>query len=756
MKKKILFFLIAMTLILSSCNLGMYNAGSGVYGGHTSQDISGSSIELPNGANYAPKDEDIVDGFFIVKTRDGFDKALFEEKGFAVKGKISLAGTGFTYWYLNKEGNDKKNLSLAASVEGVLSAEHDYKVAEPDGTKVNNQNTQLVDPAGEGTYGLTDGNYLNDPIAHNSDYGLSITEALKAYEEIGYGDKTVVAGIIDTGINMKHKDFKDENGESIVLYAKSCATDGTGGTYIGDGNPFTEIPIGLNWDKGAHGTHCSGTIAARGNNNIGIAGVAWKNTKLISYQSLGVEGSGRTWSVYGAMADLTKMVTILRKAKADRTPAENAALPSYLRGTDFQITQKTVPVNMSLGGSYGSEFAFAVLTNAVKHNILPVIAMGNEGRYTAAYPAAFPGVLAVGATNGKDKKVHFSNSGAWISVSAPGDGIKSCGIYGNDSYETMSGTSMATPFVTGTLAYLLSFPEAHNLTPYQIKTLLEKTCDKIEGATGFTDSLGHGRVNVYKAAKALKDGNVSPANDIYSEAEVKVAVQNNDGISNDIVPAKITLVDEVTKAPLAYVAGYGGESPAFKGLIKDRSYSVYTSFFGEVKKETFTMGDADKNITFQFNKKLVFVSTVKNLHYNGGNDKTDTIITVYKADASGDLPANAQPILRYDYDALDTAYFEAEHGKTYYVKITGYGALTGSKNYVISIDRAPLPGDESLDDPARSPNNAVTNDSHEDDDTAAAAKLKGNAWQQKYACNLVAHPIGSANTDEDWFYVEYP
>ncbi|UTC67239.1 MULTISPECIES: dentilisin complex serine proteinase subunit PrtP [unclassified Treponema] len=762
MKK--IFFLTAIALLVSSCNLGMNTGGIDNTGtgsnGFTGGSANSPSIELPDGANYAPKDEDIVDGFFIVKTRDGFDKALFEEKGFAVKGNISLTGTGFTYWYLNKEGNNKKNLSLAASIKGVLSAEHDYKVSEPDGAKVNNQNSQPVDPAGEGTYGLMDGNYLDDPIANNSDYGLSITEALRAYREIGYGNKTVVAGIIDTGINMTHKDFKDEHGNSIVLYAKSCAT-APNGAFIGSGNPFTDIPIGQNWDKGAHGTHCSGTIAARGNNGTGIAGVAWKNTKLISYQSLnagaGGQAGGDVWSVYGAMADLTKMVTILRKAKADRTPAENAALPSYLRGTDFQITQKTVPVNMSLGGSYGTEFAFAVLTNAVKNNVLPVIAMGNEGRYTAAYPAAFPGVLAVGATNGKDKKVHFSNSGAWISVSAPGDGIKSCGVYSDDDYETMSGTSMATPFVTGFISYLLSFPEAHDLTPYQIKTLLEKTCDKIEGATGFTDRLGHGRVNVYKAAKALKNGNIPPANDIYSEAEVKVTVKNNDGTANDIVPAKITLVDEATKAPLAYVAGVGNNPAIFKGLVKGHLYSIYTSFFGEAKKEVFTMGTADKDMTFQFNKKLVFVSTVKNLHYNGGNDTTDTIITVYKADSAGNLPAGAVPILDYDSDTLDTVYFEAESGGKYYVKITGYGALTGSKNYVIGIDRVPLdPAGAALDDPARSPNNAVTNDSHENDDTAADAKVKGNAWGQKYACNLVAHPIGSANTDEDWFYVEHP
>ena len=771
MKKKILFFLITIALIVSSCNFGMNTAVIGnkdnetVLNGYTGGLGNSSSVELPDGANYKPDDKDIVDGYFIVKTKDGFDKTLFEEKGFIVKGKISLTDTGFTYWYLNKEGNNKKNLLRAASIEGVLSAEHDYKVVEPDGSKAPNQSDAPVDPFDAGTYGLTDGNYLDDPEANNADYGLSITDALRAYSEIGYGTETVVAGIIDTGINMKHKDFKDENGDSIVLYAKSCAT-AENGTAITPGRPFTEIPIGDNWDKGAHGTHCSGTIAARGNNNIGIAGVAWKNTKLISYQSLnaGLNGQfgGDTWSVYGALLELTNIVEILRKAKADRSPAEIAALPSYLQTTDFQITQKTVPVNMSLGGSYGTEFAFAVLTNAVKHNILPVIAMGNEGRYTAAYPAAFPGVLAVGATNGKDKKVHFSNSGAWISVSAPGDGIKSCGIYGEDNYETMSGTSMATPFVTGTIAYLLSFGNAHTITPYQMKTLLEKTADKVDGATGFTDRLGHGRVNVYKAAKAIKDNNIPPENGLYTEKEVQVKVTNDDGGGAEDIPCKITLVDEVTHAPLAYVAGLGNTPITFKGLIKGRSYSVYGAFLGDLKKETFTVIDANKTITLQFNKKIVWVSTVPNKHYNGGNDKTDTKIMVFKADASGDLDlgSNPTPIVNYDQYELDTTYFEAETGAKYYVLITGFmdgGGVFKGGNYALKIGRTPLnPNGVDIDDAARSPNDAATNDSHEDDDTPADAKSKGNAWGQTKGCNLVAHPIGGGNVDLDWFYVEYP
>ena len=133
---------------------------------------------------------------------------------------------------------------------------------------------------------------------------------------------------------------------------------------------------------------------------------------------------------------------------------------------------------------------------------------------------------------------------------------------------------------------------------------------------------------------------------------------------------------------------------------------------------------------------------------------------VYKADASGNLDLNtAQSIVDYDQDLLDTTCFEAETGAKYYVLITGFmkGGVFQGGNYALKIDRTPLnPNGVDIDDTARSPNNASTNDSHEDDDTPAFAKVKGNAWGQTKGCNLVAHPIGSNNVDLDWFYVEYP
>lgn len=86
MKKKILFFLVTIVLIVSSCNFGMNTAVIGnkdngtVLNGYAGGSGNSSSVELPNGANYKPDDKDIVNGYFIVKTKDGFDKTLFEKK----------------------------------------------------------------------------------------------------------------------------------------------------------------------------------------------------------------------------------------------------------------------------------------------------------------------------------------------------------------------------------------------------------------------------------------------------------------------------------------------------------------------------------------------------------------------------------------------------------------------------------------------------------------------------------------------------
>ncbi|WP_432999838.1 dentilisin complex serine proteinase subunit PrtP [Treponema socranskii] len=556
--------------------------------------VNGSAGFTAGTMPYKPNKNDIVEGFVIAKTADGFDKTLFTDKGIDVCGELSLTGTGFTYWYLHKDIGNEALLKSVFSIKGVLSADNDYKVASP---KIVESKDIALSPFSTepvaSTQGLGDGNVLQDPVSDAESYALDITKALQAYKTVGYGDKDVVAGIIDTGINMLHEDF-NAGSESVVLYAKSAKTGpASSAPPIDDGNPFTEVPLGSNWDTSGHGTHCSGIICALGDNDKGIAGVAWKKTKLISYQSLGCKGGGTAWAVYGALADLTNTVEILRKDPTTRTAEEKAKLPSYM-DSNFQITQKTVPVNMSFGSSIGSEYAFSILTNALMHNVLPVIAMGNEGRYTAAYPAAFPGVLAVGATNGKDKKARFSNNGAWISVAAPGESIISCGNSTASSYVSLSGTSMAAPFVTGFISYLLSFDNAHSLTPYQLKTLIEKTADKIDGATSFDERFGHGRVNVFAAADSVKNNhNIPAANDVYGEGTVKLEVT---GFGSP-VNKSVCIIDKAAHTPLVYVPLNNSGKIDFKGFVKGRAYTLFVSDGTKVKQQDFTGGTSDQTIT---------------------------------------------------------------------------------------------------------------------------------------------------------------
>ncbi len=747
MKKILTIFAAALCALFFACSPVINGSAS-----FTAENASISSNSSNTSAVYNPNANDIVEGFVIAKTADGFDKTLFTDKGIDVCGELSLTGTGFTYWYLHKNTGNEALLKSVFSIKGVLSADNDYKVASP---KIVESKDIALSPSSTepvaSTQGLGDGNVLQDPLSDAESYALDITKALQAYKDIGYGTNDVVAGIIDTGINMLHDDF-NASSESVVLYAKSARTS-AGGSYIGDGNSFTEVPLDSNWDSDGHGTHCSGIICALGDNNKGIAGVAWKKTKLISYQSLGFKGGGTAWAVYGALADLTNTVEILRKAPASRTPTDKAKLPSYIQNTSFQITQKTVPVNMSLGGSIGSEYAFSILTNALMHDVLPVIAMGNEGRYTAAYPAAFPGVLAVGATNGKDKKARFSNSGAWISVAAPGESIISCGHTGSASYVSMSGTSMAAPFVTGLISYLLSFDNARSLTPYQIKTLIENTADKIDGVTSFDPRFGYGRVNVFAAADSVKNNhNIPVANALYGEGTVTVRIKNN-GVYIPIRD-KVSLVDGTTNVPLAYVGPNSLSEVAFKGLVKGKSYSVFVTCGGETQKKDFVVSGSDQNIDADFNTAGMWVSTVPNSCYNGGADTTDTVIAVFKAQADGGFNSN-NLVLTYNRDVLDTLFFIPETSAAYYVLVTGAVKNNTFKggNYAVKIGADPLTGGINLADGSRS---AADNDSHERDDDPDLARIKGSAWNKTFACNLVSPGTdfyGKPIPDFDFFVV---
>ena len=461
---------------------------------------------------------------YIVKTVKGFDSSIFSKIGGVCLEDAPyenlLIDASFYLIRKDKNINEADFIKRLEEMDDVFYVERNRNIERRK--LAENESFLLKKP-----FGLDDGDLDGDEDAAYYEYALRVTKARNffdkdgilqegAYKNVGYGDKKVVVAIIDTGLNMRHADFS-RAGSSICLYAKSMYESTADG--FTERNTFREIPLGENEDSDGHGTHCSGTMCAVEGNG-GVAGVAYKNTYIISYKGIGHGGVGSENSIYLPLADLAEIVNILKKEPNTRTVEEKAKIPASVP-QDFVITQKTVPVNMSLGSPMPTQFEAEMINLALKNNILPVVAMGNDGRVQSAYPRSISGCVAVGATNEIDRRAHFSDAGEWMSVSAPGSNIVSTsngtwkGSYlysGTDGsgVKFLSGTSMATPFVTGLIGYLLSFPEGQNLNACQVKRLLEVTAEKIDSGSvfgkydgGHSLYYGYGRVDVLAASRCI-------------------------------------------------------------------------------------------------------------------------------------------------------------------------------------------------------------------------------------------------------------
>jgi aqualysin 1 len=220
-----------------------------------------------------------------------------------------------------------------------------------------------------------------------------------SYTRTGAG---VTAYIIDTGIYVSHSDF---GGRAVV-----------GVDEIGDGRK------GI--DCNGHGTHVAGTV---GGKTYGVA----KGVKLVAVRVLNCSGSGTNSGV--------------------------------VAGVDWVTTHHSGPsvANMSLGGGISSALDSAVL-NSIKSGVVYSIAGGNSGANACnSSPARVVAAITVGATDRTDTRASWSNYGSCLDIFAPGVLIKSDWIGSTTATNTISGTSMATPHVTGVTAlYLQIYPTA--------------------------------------------------------------------------------------------------------------------------------------------------------------------------------------------------------------------------------------------------------------------------------------------------------
>ncbi len=713
--------ILAAALLVASCGSPLMTPAVGpaaAAGLDVVEVTNDSALKANDSVNY---------GVVIVKVSSDFDVSAITRLGATVQKKLVI--NGGTYYRVVKSEKVVKLINDLRVTKGILYAEPELLSRHIDPVENVRDNVSR---------GLTDGDMNLDPRFASSGYSLAITHALEAYSTIGYGANSVYVAVIDTGINWTHDDFWTTPGHtagtSIIEYAKSAfdkAADGTM-TWIGDGVSFTEIPVGENWDDEAHGSHTAGTIAALGDNGVGVAGVAWKNTKIISYKCFANadQGSGSDWSVYGALGDLADWVEDQR--------------------TNHGLTQGTIPVNMSLGGSSAGSFEYEMINYALEQGVLPIVSMGNDGERTAKFPASYHGVIAVGATNGRDEKVHFSTTGAWHSVSAPGYDIISTGNGGSSwqnpavsssEYQWMSGTSMAAPFVTGLVGYLASFANGYALTPYQMKAVLENTATDL-GTGGFDEDYGNGRVNVLAAATMITSGSIPVAGVKYVETVVSATVSNTSGNYDsglgtvDTVDCSKRLIGQTVYVynagnqlvALGMTNGTNGEVE-FRGLPA-ATYTLKTNLFGDMTSATVVLDNSEDEVAaFTYNKNIVYICTVPATAFNGGLDTTDTVLEVYTDEACTALNLVGE----LDKYTLDTLSLELAAG-TYYLKITAFGGAAGNGNYGLQVGFTNI-NEVTGTDGGRL---ATADDSHEDDDTGVLATAKGAiALGTPYALNLI-------------------
>jgi len=320
----------------------------------------------------------------------------------------------------------------------------------------------------------------NDP-QFGSQWGLTKINAPAAWD-ISTGSSSVVVGVIDSGCDLDHPELAPllVNGFDMVDLGTN-PTPPAGWRFEGDFSGRDAIPE----DEVGHGTHVAGTIAALSNNGVQVAGVGWQ-TRIMPVKALTrmVRISDGRVSGVGSSADV---------AAAIRWAADNGAHV----------------INMSLGADASTSVESSAVAYAIGKGVVVVAAMGNDGTSNPSYPAAYPGVVAVGAIDSADKKASFSQTGSHISLVAPGVGILSTYLAGGTT--TMSGTSMATPHVAGVAALIKAVKPG--ATGAEIADILRTTARPLKDAPADpvpNNAYGHGCLDAQAALVKARGPIIKP------------------------------------------------------------------------------------------------------------------------------------------------------------------------------------------------------------------------------------------------------
>ncbi|MCS6882728.1 MAG: S8 family serine peptidase [Oscillochloridaceae bacterium] len=323
--------------------------------------------------------------------------------------------------------------------------------AEPSEAGFNDALYLPDDPDFPRLWGLHNTGQTIEGVAGTADADIDAPDAW----DITRGNPNVIIAVIDTGADLNHPDL-----------AANFLPRGAEDWDFADGSDPSPD------DADGHGTHVAGT-AAGVDNTTGVIGVA-PNCRIMPLR-----------------VNLTAGMNQNRADAINFVASHAVANPSR---------RYVINCSWRMNGDHAG--VHNAIQNAVSNSVVVCFAAGNANvdiDVTPQYPAVYPEVIAVAATDNRDVRASFSNYGTKVDVSAPGVNIYS--TYPDDSYAYLSGTSMASPHVAGLAALIWS--RNPTLSNAQVRAIIESTCDNIDAKNpGYAGKLGKGRINAFKALSA--------------------------------------------------------------------------------------------------------------------------------------------------------------------------------------------------------------------------------------------------------------
>lgn len=335
----------------------------------------------------------------------------------------------------------------------------------------------------------------NDANNQSGVAGVDI-DAERAWD-IETGSENTVIAVIDTGVDYNHPDLRDNMWvNKAELYgtagvdddANGIVDDIHGANFV-DVNNITGDPL----DDHGHGSHCSGTIAGHGNDGRGIVGVNWKS-KIMAVKFLSADGGGTLSGALKAILYANKMGAKI--------------------------------MSNSWGGGGFSQALKDAIHETNTSGALFVAAAGNQSSnndINPTYPASYEesNIVSVAALDNRGNLANFSNYGQkTVHIAAPGVNIYSSSVSGG--YEVMSGTSMATPHVSGVAGLILSHEP--NLNAAGIKQRMMSSSRPLSNIKRRVSSSG--MVNAYYALANLKAPPDQNDPDLWASMSVSIASEH--------------------------------------------------------------------------------------------------------------------------------------------------------------------------------------------------------------------------------------